>query len=323
MKDIIVVGTSKAGYLHIESYNKINNKANIYYVDISEGVKNKNIKKQRVYKSIKEAMLENNIRNNNVIIDICTPKEEFYNIIHQCIELDINDIIVEKPFIASKKFFEKNKKLNIIMTQNYLYSEITKDIITFINERNLKIKTILTDFSKNRIADSLNKRGFMKEITQNFEIEIPHQIYLANYILGYNGKINIMYKEQKDFLVGNVTLKKHGYGKVIMMQDDVIVVHESDLMSENNRKEINIICDNNICINAKYLLYDENLNMKQNGKLTVRNNNSIIMEKNYITDDNMYNCLSEYYNYFNNNTRKSEYIDRIIIFSKILKKILN
>ena len=39
---------------------------------------------------------------NNIIVDICTPKEEFYNIINQCISLGINNIIVEKPFMASK-----------------------------------------------------------------------------------------------------------------------------------------------------------------------------------------------------------------------------
>ena len=135
MKDIIVVGLSKAGSLHINAYNKMKNIGNIYYVDISGIIKNKNIKKQKVYTSIEDACITNNLESNNVIVDICVPKEEFWNIINQCIRQNIKNIIVEKPFIASKEFFNVNHELNIIMMQNYLYSEITYSISSVINSR--------------------------------------------------------------------------------------------------------------------------------------------------------------------------------------------
>ncbi len=322
MKDIIVVGLSKAGSLHINAYNKMKNIGNIYYVDISGIIKNKNIKKQKVYTSIEDACITNNLESNNVIVDICVPKEEFWNIINQCIRQNIKNVIVEKPFIASKEFFNVNHELNIIMMQNYLYSEITKDIIKFIKKENCSIKAICTDFSKNRIKDSMNNRGFLKKVTQNFEIEIPHQIYLADYIINSNKKINILYKEQKDFEVNGLVLKKHGYGKIIMNQDNVLIIHESDLMTDNKRKEINIICDNDLSINAKYLLYDNDMNIRQKGKLVIKNNDSIIIEKEYSIDDNMYNCLNEYYRYFNDNLKNYKYINRILRFSKVFKEII-
>ena len=168
----------------------------------------------------------------------------------------------------------------------------------------------------------MNNRGFLKKVTQNFEIEIPHQIYLADYIINSNKKINILYKEQKDFEVNGLVLKKHGYGKIIMNQDNVLIIHESDLMTDNKRKEINIICDNDLSINAKYLLYDNDMNIRQKGKLVIKNNDSIIIEKEYSIDDNMYNCLNEYYRYFNDNLKNYKYINRILRFSKVFKEII-
>ena len=322
MKDLIVVGLSKAGSLHINAYNKMRNIGNIYYVDISGIIKNQHIRKQKVYRSVENACITNNLDSNNIIVDICVPKEEFYNIINQCIRLNIKNIIVEKPFIATEEFFNVNKELNIIMMQNYLYSEITKDIVNFIKKENCKIKVILTDFSKNRIKDSINNRGFLKKVTQNFEIEMPHQIYLADYIVNSNKKINILYKEQNDFKFDELVLEKHGYGKLIMSQDNILIMHKSDLMTNNTRKEISIICDNNLSINAKYLLYDNDMNIKQKGKLIIDNNNKVIIEKEYSIDDNMYKCLNEYYKYFNDNKRNDKYISRILRFSKIFKEII-
>ena len=322
MKDLIVVGLSKAGSLHINAYNKMRNIGNIYYVDISGIIKNQHIRKQKVYRSVENACITNNLDSNNIIVDICVPKEEFYNIINQCIRLNIKNIIVEKPFIATEEFFNVNEELNIIMMQNYLYSEITKDIVNFIKKENCKIKVILTDYSKNRIKDSINNRGFLKKATQNFEIEMPHQIYLADYIVNSNKKINILYKEQNDFKFDELVLEKHGYGKLIMSQDNILIMHKSDLMTNNTRKEISIICDNNLSINAKYLLYDNDMNIKQKGKLIIDNNNKVIIEKEYSIDDNMYKCLNEYYKYFNDNKRNDKYISRILRFSKIFKEII-
>ena len=44
MKDIIIVGTSKAGFLHFKSYNKLSNVGKIFFTDIKENASNKNIK---------------------------------------------------------------------------------------------------------------------------------------------------------------------------------------------------------------------------------------------------------------------------------------
>ena len=322
MKDIIIVGTSKAGFLHFKSYTKLSNVGKIFFVDIKESASNKNIKDEKIYKSIIDALLKNNLNKKNVIVDICTPKEEFYNIINQCISLDINNIIVEKPFMASKNFFEQYPKLNIMMVENYLYSYITNEIKKKIKQNNFKIKLIYTNFSKNRINDSISRRGMTKNNTQNFEIEMPHQIYLGDYILEQNNKKRIIIKEQKDFFVDDVCIEKHGYGKIILGYGDIIVIHESDLVTNNVIKEIIIVCDDGVVIKGQFILYDKELNKIKNGKVVIERFQSIIWEKEFEEDDNMHHGLKDYYETLNNVDTPTKYKDRILEFSSIFREII-
>lgn len=322
MKDIIIVGTSKAGYLHTRAYNKLTNKGKIYYVDINRRINNSNIEAKKVYSSIKEAITNENINTKNVIVDMCIPKEEFYNIINECISLNIKDIIVEKPFIANKEFFSTHKELNIIMIQNYLYSKITNEIAKIIHDNDYNIKAIYTNFSKNRIEESILRRGMSSKATQNFEVEIPHQIYLANYLLRKSQKVEIMIKEQQDFIYDNIILKKHGYGKIISKQGEKLIIHESDLCTNNILKQICVICEDGIVINAKFIIYDKELNKIQNGKLIVKQYDNIIIEKQYEEDDNMYYCIKEYYEYFNNSKVTEKYKKRILQFSEIFQHVI-
>lgn len=322
MKDIIIVGTSKAAFLHFKSYNKLSNVGKIFFTDIKENASNKNIKTKKIYKSIIDTLSQNNLNSNNIIVDICTPKEEFYNIINQCISLGINNIIVEKPFMASKDFFNQYPNLHILMVQNYLYSNIISEIKKKIEENNFNIKLIYTNFSKNRINDSINRRGMSKKNTQNFEIEIPHQIYLADYILGESNKKEIIFKEQKDFIIDNICIEKHGYGKILLEYDDKIVIHESDLVTNNTIKEITIVCDEGVVIKGQFILYDKDLNKIKNGKVVIHKYQNIIWEKEFEEDDNMYYCLKEYYENLNNTDIPKKYRNRILEFSNIFGRII-
>lgn len=119
MKDIIIIGVSKAGRLHLQSYNKLKEKGKIFLVD-----NQKEDNELKIYKTIEEVLNEKKLDSNDVVVDICTPKEVFYQIIDECINLNIKNILVEKPFILKKELLEKHKDLKIIMMQNYLYSKI-------------------------------------------------------------------------------------------------------------------------------------------------------------------------------------------------------
>ncbi|MEN8905065.1 MAG: hypothetical protein ABF289_03805, partial [Clostridiales bacterium] len=265
MKNVIIVGLGKAGWLHYKAYEKIERMGEVYFVDKVRT--QKYFEKQQIYRNITELINELNLKSDNVIVDICTPKEEFQNIISESIDCGIENILIEKPFCVDENFFIKKKKLNIIMVENYKVSKITQEIKKIIEKKNYNIKFIYTNFSKSRISDTLNGRGVSKTITSNFEIEIPHQIYVVNFILNRNNfkRQKVVYCKTKDLKIDNVVLKNHAYGLIEIRKDNVVVKHESDLTTNILRKEIEIRCENNILILANYILYDFELNIIQNG----------------------------------------------------------
>lgn len=323
MKDIIIIGTGKAGFLHFYSYQKFKEVGKIYFVDIDGKIKNKNIKTERVYTSIKEVIDDNKLNIGNIVVDICTPKSVFFDMINKCKELKLKDIIVEKPFIVEEKFFTENKELNIAMIQNYDYSKIITETKKIIEEKKLKPKLIYTNFSKNRTEESFNGRGMYKKITRNIEHDIPHQVYFTQFILGDTKETKLLLQEEKDMIKDDKNLEKHGYSKIITQKDDVIVIHESDFATNTKIREIIVVCNDNTTIRGEFLFYDNDLNKLKDGNVSVFKNNKVIYQKIIDYDDNMYECLLDIYKYFNQDKRNNKFQNNIIEFSKEMNMYIN
>lgn len=315
MKDIIIVGTGKAGFLHYYSYKKFKKVGNIYFVDIEGKIKDHNIDNNNVHLTIKEAIKDNKLEINNLIVDICTPKSVFMNIVDECKKLGINNIIVEKPFIVKDDFFENNPKLNIAMVHNYLYSKITQGIKDIIKKEKLKPIIIYTNFSKNRTEESFNGRGMYKKVTRNAEHDIPHQVYISQFLLDNKNNTKLLFEEEKSMENGEMILEKHGYSKIISKKDNVYVIHESDFATNTRIREIIVVCENDTVIKGEFLFYDKDLNKLKDGSIKVINNNKVISSQSIDFDDNMYECLLEIYNYMNSNNTIETYRDEIKEFS--------
>ena len=306
MKDIILVGKGKASRIHTMSYNKFLDPPNLYYADVDL--------------PIKKIIKENKLDINNIIVDIVTPKEVFTEIIEMCESIGIYDIIVEKPFVVEEDFFEKHPKLNIVMIENYIYSLTTNFVKDYLDKNQLKIKSIMTNFSKNRINESINMRGMSKKITENYEIEVPHQVYICDYLLG--GRSELLMLEQKDMQNIDRTLKNHGYSFSILKNKNVIISHQCDLTSNTLHKGMTIYCENNIVISVEYSIYDKDLACLRNSRIVVYENKNRIMTAELV-DDNMYYCLKDFYEYFNTKKIDSKYRKRIEDFSIIMKEYAN
>ena len=277
MNNIIIVGTGKAAYLHYLKYKKIGIE-NIYFLD--KTITNNNIPSELVVQTIDDILEKMHYITDYAIVDVCTPRLIFEDIINQFIKNSFTNFIVEKPFIVNNK-----------------YSKISIKIKELIESKGLKIKQLKINFSKNRIAESLNSRGIInRNITTNFEVEMPHEIYLADFFT-QNGNKKIKNVILKDMVIGNNKLSYHGYGLINYKQDNTDIILESDLMSESSIRNVNIICQDGTKINANYIVYDNNFNIIHKGLVEVVKDN--ISEKYvYEEDDNMYLCLKEYVNEF-------------------------
>ena len=322
MKDIIIVGTGKAGFLHYYSYKKFKKIGKIYFVDITGKIKNHNIESSKVYSNIKSVIKNNSLNIKEIIVDICTPKSVFLDIIEECKNLNIKNIMVEKPFIVQDNYFDENKDLNIVMVHNYLYSKITKGVKQLIDMKKLKPVVIYTNFSKNRTEESLNGRGMYKQVTRNIEHDIPHQVYIAQYLLGQTNNSKLLLEEEEPMIGENIILEKHGYSKIITKKDNVYVIHESDFATNTKIREIIVICENDIIVKGQFLFYDRDLNKLKDGSIKIIENNKVIYNENIDYDDNMYECLLEVYNYLNTNEISTKYKNEIIEFSKEMREYM-
>lgn len=312
MKDIIIVGTGKAGFLHYYSYKKFK----IYFVDIDGKIKNENIEKNKAYLNLEDVIREEKLDVKNTIVDICTPKSVFIDIIMECKRLNLKDILVEKPFIVNESFLAENKDLNIAMVHNYEYSKIVKKMKNILDQKELKPIIIYTNFSKNRTEESFNGRGMYKKVTRNVEHDIPHQVYISQFLLNDPKDTYLLLEEEKSMVKGKETLEKHGYSKIFTKKNGVYVIHESDFATNTKIREVIVVCDNNIVVRGEFLFYDKDLNKLKDGNVSIIDNNKIIYSEDIDYDDNMYECLLEIYQYFNTNVVSEKYREEIKNFSK-------
>ena len=303
MKDIILVGKGKASRIHTMSYQKFDQVPNLYYTDIDI--------------PIDKVIKENKLDVNNIIVDIVTPKEVFLEVIETCESLGLYDIIVEKPFVVDKEFFDKHPKLNIVMIQNYIYSLTTNFVKDYLDKNKLKIRAIMTNFSKNRINESINMRGMSSKVTENYEIEVPHQVYICDYLLG--GRSELLTLEQKDMQNIDRTLKNHGYSFSMLKNKNVIISHQCDLTSNTLHKGMTIYCEGNVVISVEYSIYDKDLACLRNSRVIIYKDKNKIMDAE-IVDDNMYYCLRDFYDYFSSKKVKGIYQKRIEDFSTTMKE---
>ena len=316
MKDIIIVGTGKAGFLHYYSYKKFKQIGKIYFVDIDGKIKNKNIEKNKAYLNLEDVIREEKLDVKNTIVDICTPKSVFIDIIMKCKRLNLKDILVEKPFIVNESFLAENKDLNIAMVHNYEYSKIVRKMKNILDQKELKPIIIYTNFSKNRTEESFNGRGMYKKVTRNVEHDIPHQVYISQFLLNDPKDTYLLLEEEKSMVKGKETLEKHGYSKIFTKKNGVYVIHESDFATNTKIREVIVVCDNNIVVRGEFLFYDKDLNKLKDGNVSIIDNNKIIYSEDIDYDDNMYDCLLEIYQYFNTNVVSEKYREEIKNFSK-------
>lgn len=320
MKDIIIVGSGKAALLHYNSYKKLKNKVKIYFIDIKNY--SNYIPNNKLYSTIQECIKSNDLKINNLILDICTPKSEFLTIIENCKSLGIKDVLVEKPFVIDNKTLMKLDNMNIVMVENYLFSKLTQMIKKYLNENNKKVDLIYTNFSKNRISESIAGRGYNTEVTLNYEIEIPHQIYLTQYFLNNPNSIQNDITCSRDLKMGDVTLENHGYGLIISRYNDIDIIYESNLTSAITQKRIIIRTKDGYTIEGNYAIYSKDLKLIKPANMSIYYNGKIMNSEFIEEDDNFTYFIDAAYSYFNKEANNPDLVD-ISTFSNIMNLYCN
>ena len=317
MKNIIIVGTGKAAYLHYIKYKKLGYE-NICFLD--NKITNTYIDSTNIYYSIDE-IFNNEIDPKETVVDICTPCSVFMDVINNFIKKGIINFIVEKPFVVPDNYFVDKENINFIMMENFRYSLITRDMMQILNDLKLDVKSIRIEFSKDRIKDSFSKRGISaSNIPTCFEIEMPHQIYMADHFVS-EGEKEYKIIELRDMEHDGEVLPKHGFGLIKYVRNGIDITLVSDLTKGPNVRRVEIEFTGGKML-GNYLNYDVLFNRESTGSLEIIMGD-VTRKINYNTDDNMYYSLKHYLKDLDEGSNMQEHKEEILNFSKSLSYAIN
>lgn len=224
--------------------------------------------------------------------------------------------------MIDNKTLMKLDNMNIVMVENYLFSKLTQMIKKYLNENNKKVDLIYTNFSKNRISESIAGRGYNTEVTLNYEIEIPHQIYLTQYFLNNPNSIQNDITCSRDLKMGDVTLENHGYGLIISRYNDIDIIYESNLTSAITQKRIIIRTKDGYTIEGNYAIYSKDLKLIKPANMSIYYNGKIMNSEFIEEDDNFTYFIDAAYSYFNKEANNPDLVD-ISTFSNIMNLYCN
>jgi predicted dehydrogenase len=203
MVDIIIVGCGVQSRAHIACYAKLKEMFDLNIAGVVDPDQKHLNAFQHLFNELgfdargtlfknKLSEITKELNISNSIVDILTPNNCHYPCAKEAIDMGVKRIIIEKPLAHDISDAMNIEKLSgaIGVVENYLFSSITQYIKKFIEEQKLKPLFIKTEFSKDRRVESSGGRGVSGAYSPHtFSIEIPHQVAVVSYILGFPERV--------------------------------------------------------------------------------------------------------------------------------------
>lgn len=231
---------------------------------------------------------------NQTIVHICTAPEKHFDTIKQVADLGYKKIIVEKPLTISLENLEKiieiekARKLDILVVANWVYSSLTARINEIISTKiygrvlHLSIEQNKPRFSRT-IANSTH--------TTVFDVEIPHEVALSQYLLGPIKEITgSMYG---DMVFNGTIVRKMGKVQIALLhQNGHTSALYSDLTSPIRKRVVNVYFEDHLIVGNYPIGSDDN-----HSQVSVFHDSKLFNSE-IIPDDPLTSCLTEFYKYF-------------------------
>ncbi|ENQ3104963.1 Gfo/Idh/MocA family oxidoreductase [Bacillus cereus] len=314
MLQSIIVGFGRSGqYLHLpcikkaafSAENKQLFKQNILIVDPFIE-KNNCIEPLPLYRSIYELVKCNPNVIKDSVLHICTPPNQHVPTIMEGVNLGFKNIIVEKPLTTNIKELNKlieyseDKDINIVIIANWLSSSLTYKIKDHIdNGLYGNVREILLEQDKPRFSRSINNTSH----TNAFEVETPHQLALACYLLGVNTKI--VHSKIYDMNIDQKKLVGMGGAEITLQHPSgSLCFIKSNLTSLVRKRMIKVSFDEYTIVGYYPSGSDDSYS-----KFMLFNKNHQLITSELIYDDSLSSCFLEYYTYFNDMKSKKPVSD--------------
>ncbi len=250
--EIYVIGYGQAGQIHARTYQKlIHHNCRLVGIIETSPVQKEQIKKElpdiNIYDSLEQIPEKSR---KNAVLDFCVQSPFYLEIVQKAKILGINRMMLEKPLAWSLPAATAlHKVLSVDYTHyldTYQFSTGIKKLLKLLQYEQNPLETICIYFNKNRIGDSLKKRGFDGEIPPNaWYVEGPHMVTIA---LLFGGTINNIEEAYLyDMLHKTIIFPKHGGAKAhIKHKNGIKTFLSMDLCSKSNERIVELILKNNI-----------------------------------------------------------------------------
>lgn len=248
---IVIVGYGFAGQIHAKTYRKL--AASCYLAGIVECRQDRHpvIKKQHpginIYETLELALA--NI-GSDVIVDLCVPAPQHIELAKIAVTSGVTRIMLEKPlgwsYRMAVSLSEVLRGTDSIYLDTYLSSRGLSQLKSWVLREKSGIDKVCINFSKNRIEDSFNGRGFDNTTPPDaWHIEGPHMVTIA---LEIAGEISAIEEASlHDMTYNNKTISNHGGGYAsIIHRGGTHTILSMDLRSRENFRIVEVFLKNKI-----------------------------------------------------------------------------
>ena len=212
-----------------------------------------NISMPIFFDSLDEVMETGELSSENTIAYVVTPDETHAEMVKKLADVGINKIILEKPIAGNKEDIKKivqlrdERKLNIIVNEQYLYSRTIGNIKAYLQSHGYDPVFVTMHWSKSRKADVARGRNI--KTGSIFNYDIFHQVVIANSLVSNDSSIAAAWN--KEMSLPGLKIPGHGQGVLLLRHHTkdstgsiLSMNHEKAMGAAGSARYINILAEN-------------------------------------------------------------------------------
>ena len=248
----VIVGYGRAGFIHGKVYDRLKDVCVLSAVVDPDPEKRDeataNLPGMAVYPSLPEALTE---LGPDIILDFCVPAKINLDLVNTALRLGVRKFMIEKPLgwdvANTQKLVQILNGCDVAYLDTYAASSGLRSLLKRVREEGSDVRTVDIRFHKNRISDSLSRRGFMQDaVPSAWMIEGPHMLSIARQIAGDVERV--LSADTFDMNIGpGHVLSDHGGGRAVLAHQGNVVTHlDLSLCSAENQRTVEVCLNNDV-----------------------------------------------------------------------------
>lgn len=312
--DVVIVGAGKAGSLHYRAYCSLSrwgrlDRTRIQFIDRAEGagpelaaLLTRDGVPERIVAG--REMLTETVPE-RTIVDLCLPSRSLAPALLDWWRAGYRKFLIEKPFLVAPELASEVRQAlassQAVLVRNYIHSGVHASVRELVELYDLAPVLCVTNFSKDRRADTLRGRGASHFGSPTvFEVEMPHQLYIGTDLLGDVRSLD--HVEDLDAMRGQGEQLRLGEGVLVGRADSgASFIHYSNLRHTTVVRSLDLFCRGQLSIHASYAPVCETLTDIKAGAILSRGD-TVLAKKLFTEDDNMLGMISDAYATLSNDT---------------------